>query len=209
MCDPGASPGGEVLRVDWPAVWRGLATALRVHLAAGRRHLLTEDVVRFATVTVLADHGVSADRLAAERTIPGVGRIDLLVDVPGGAAVEFKFPREPNELNAPYTMTYGELLKDFYRLAAIEVDEAWAVQLLRPAFARYLARRREVHWTMTPGHTLRLPEDLAASLPQTARRAFTGVSGSREARAECAVVEPLGDDVLVACRVCSNRFDES
>jgi hypothetical protein len=69
--------------IDWPGVWYALATALRVHVEAGRRHLLTEDVVRFATVTVLADHGVTADRLAAERTVAGVGRVDLLVDHPG------------------------------------------------------------------------------------------------------------------------------
>lgn len=32
--------------------------------------------------------------------------------------IELKYPREPNETNAAWTMIYGEVLKDFYRLAA-------------------------------------------------------------------------------------------
>jgi hypothetical protein len=41
--------------VPWDRLWGALAVALEVHVRAGRRHLLTEDVVRFATVTVLAE----------------------------------------------------------------------------------------------------------------------------------------------------------
>lgn len=83
------------MTLDWERQWGALAVALDVHIRAGRRHLLAEDVVRFATVAVLAEYGITADRLAAESTVAGVGRVDLLVDPPNGAAIEFKFPSEP------------------------------------------------------------------------------------------------------------------
>lgn len=73
--------------ISWPAVWDALAVALDVHVQAGRRHLLIEDVVRFATVAVLADQGVMAGRLAADRTMAPIGRIDLLIDPPSGTAM--------------------------------------------------------------------------------------------------------------------------
>lgn len=41
---------------------------------------------------------------------------------PPAALVEFKFPREPSEKNAPWTMVLGEVLKDFYRLASCPGD---------------------------------------------------------------------------------------
>lgn len=186
--------------VDWPEVWAALADALRAHVELGRRHLLTEDVVRFATVTVLADHGVTADRLAVERTVAGVGRVDLFVDPPTGTAVEFKFPREPIETNAADTMAFGETLRDFYRLARLTVVEAWAVQLLRPAFVRYLRRRSEIAWTATPGGTLVLPDGLPATLRASARACLPDWAGG-EVRARCELADQLGDDLLVAYRV--------
>lgn len=79
--------------VAWERLWPALWEALDDYVRAGRRHLLTEDVVRFATVIVLAKRGITADRLVTERTVAGVGRVDLLVDPPNGAAIEFKFPR--------------------------------------------------------------------------------------------------------------------
>lgn len=186
--------------LDWPAMWRALAVALRVHLDVGRRHLLTEDVVRFATVMVLADHGVTADRLSAERTVQGVGRIDLFVDAPSGTAVEFKFPREPSEKNAADTMAFGETLKDFYRLAHLDVTDAWAVQLLRPSFVRYLNRRAELDWKTQPGEVLVLPAGLAERLPVSASAALRNCA-TGEVRAHCHVAEMLGDDMLLAFQV--------
>lgn len=188
--------------IDWRALWRALAVALEVHVRAGRRHLLTEDVVRFATVTVLAEHGIEADRLVAERTVPGVGRVDLLVDPPRGAAIEFKFPREPSETNAADTMAFGELLRDFYRLARLEVATAWAVQLLRPAFRRYLTRRSELHWTDAPGSTLVLPPGLRDSVPASARAGLPEWANG-EVRAVCHSAAELDDDLLVVFRVAS------
>jgi hypothetical protein len=46
-------------------------------------------------------------------------RVDLVVgsDRPG-ALIELKYPRESNPANAAWTMTLGEVLKDFYRLAS-------------------------------------------------------------------------------------------
>ena len=86
--------------------------SLRLRSPAERRHLLTEDVVQFATVTVLAEQGLPADRLAAERTIAGIGRVELLVDPPGGAAIEFKFSREPSVMNTADTMAFDKQSKD-------------------------------------------------------------------------------------------------
>jgi hypothetical protein len=97
-------------------------------------------------------------------------------------------------------MAFGELLKDFYRLAALDVSEAWAVQLLRPSFARYLARRSELRWTTSPGGTLVLPAGLAESLPATARRSL-GVVPETEIRAGCVFEEHLGEDLLVAYQI--------
>jgi hypothetical protein len=186
--------------IDWPGIWRALADALRAHDAAGRWQLATEDVVRFATITALTDAGVDGSRLAVEHAAPGVGRIDLVVDPPDGVAVEFKFPREPNEKNAAYTMLFGEMLRDLYRLSMLPAAEAWAVQLLRPSFQRHLAGRREVNWVTEPGQTLRLRRDLADVLPLSARRCLP--DGVRhEVNADCVVSEAVGADLLVAYRV--------
>lgn len=186
--------------IEWPAVWRALGVALRVHVELGRRHLLTEDVVRFAVVAVLADHGVAADRLGAERTVADVGRVDLFVDAPSGSAIEFKFPREPSEKNAADTMAFGEMLRDFYRLARLPVADAWAVQLLRPAFVRYFSRRTELRWTAEWADTLVLPQGLPAALPTSARVCLPAWAQG-EVRARCEYRQLLGDDLLVVYRV--------
>lgn len=186
--------------IDWAAVWDALAVSLDVHVGAGRRHLLTEDVVRFATVAVLADHHVVAERLVAERTVDGIGRVDLIVDAPHGAAVEFKFPREPAQTNAADTMAFGELLRDFYRLGRLEVADRWAVQLLRPSFRRYLARRSELAWTDERGTRLVLPAGLRDSLPVSAKRCLPEWALD-EVHAECVTARRLGDDRLVVYRV--------
>ena len=44
-------------------------------------------VLRFAAVTALSDQGVAADRIAIEKAAPNVGRIDLVIDWPKGAAM--------------------------------------------------------------------------------------------------------------------------
>jgi hypothetical protein len=191
-------------RLDWDRLWAALAVALEVHVRAGRRHLLTEDVVRFATVTVLAENGVTADRLAAERTVAGVGRVDLLVDPPTGAGVEFKFPREPSEMNAADTMAFGEILRDFYRLARLDVADAWAVQMLRPALRRYLARRQELVWVESPGGAVILPAALRETVPMSARAALPEWAVG-EVRAECRAATELGEDLLVVFRVTPRR----
>jgi hypothetical protein len=186
--------------IDWMGLWEALRVALDVHIRAGRRHLLTEDVVRFATVTILAEHGVTADRLETEHNVVGVGRIDLLVDPPKGAAIEFKFPREPSEMNAADTMAFGELLRDFYRLSRLEVADAWAVQLLRPAFRRYLGRRGELAWTDEPGTTLVLPGGLRVAVPTSARSSLPEWAQD-EVNAECKFASKVGEDLLVVFNV--------
>lgn len=51
--------------------------------------------------------------------------------------VEFKYPREPVEKNAAWTMTLGEVLKDFLRLA---VDPGQVTGLFVYAESRRLWR---------------------------------------------------------------------
>lgn len=186
--------------VDWDLLWGALGEALTVHLGAGRRHLLTEDVVRFATVVALTEQGVDAKRIAVEQPIAGVGRVDLVVDPPRGSVVEFKFPREPNETNAAYTMTFGEILRDLYRLAHVDTGGGWAVQFLRPKFLGYLQRRSEVAWTCTPGETLVLPAGLIHRLPKSARASIPEWA-TGEVRAHCHTAHKIEQDLLVIYRV--------
>jgi hypothetical protein len=68
-------------------------------------------------------------------------------------------------MSAADTVAFGELLRDFYRLSRVEVAEAWAVQLLRPAFRRHLKHRLELGWTDSPGTTLVLPPGLRDAVP--------------------------------------------
>src|SRR4051794_6411815 len=99
--------------IDWELVWRGTAASLRRHAAAGLQSLLTEDVVRFATVLELIEAGVLPGAIESEWRRPGVpDAVDLVVTAPEFTAVEFKFPREPRETNAAWTQHLGEALKD-------------------------------------------------------------------------------------------------
>ena len=74
-------------------------------------------------------------------------------------------------MSAADTVAFGELLRDFYRLCPLEVAEAWAVQLLRPAFRRHLEHRLELGWTDSPGTTLVLAPWSPGRRPGVARRA--------------------------------------
>lgn len=164
--DPSVGTGAPAL--DWPAVWAQVAAALQRHLHDGRGHLLTEDTVRFATVLALEDHGVDPQRLRLEHREPSVGgAVDLVIDVPPTVAVELKYPRDPTEKNAADTMTFGELLRDLYRLARLDAH-GWALQVIDERLRGFLTRRAEVAWTWTPGESIVAPPGLGGQLPKTA-----------------------------------------
>ncbi|MDQ3476560.1 MAG: hypothetical protein M3492_09610, partial [Actinomycetota bacterium] len=100
-----AAPLGR--EVAWPDIWRDVARRLAAHRAAGRGHLLTEDVLRMETVLALDSVGVSARRLAAEYQAPALagGKLDLILDPPGGVIIELKYPRDSRTGFSPDTMT--------------------------------------------------------------------------------------------------------
>lgn len=193
--------------IDWPGVWAAVAAQVAAHRAAGRGHLLTEDTVRLETVLVLEQFGVAPGRLAAEVLAPELagGKLDLVVDPPGGAVIELKYPRDSRTGFSPDTMTFGELLRDFLRVAVVPADDRWVVQLLNERLARYVAGaclRHGLGWADAVGSTVTLPSAVLAALPVTATRAIGTAAVPGIVTATCAVLEPVGAGLsLYAFRV--------
>jgi hypothetical protein len=130
--------------------------------------------MRFATVLELEERGIAAARMRPEYPVPAVGgKVDLVIDDPPTAAIEFKFPRDSRSGISPDTMTLGELLKDFYRLAYLEIPDGWVVQMLNDRMRRFLTRRPELHWVWEKGEEFVFPQDLIDRLPLTAQRVFS------------------------------------
>lgn len=198
------SYAGGMPDVDWSGCWGHVAASLRSHITAGRQHLLTEDVVRFALIEALEGAGVEPSRIRFEHRVAGIGPIDLVVDATAGrigAAVEVKFPRDPSGADADDTQTVGELLNDFYRLARLDADEAWALQVIEPRLARHLARRRDVQWGATAGEVFLLAPGLFGQLPKTARQAAAAALDDLAVDAHCDAVHSAGDLTVIAYRV--------
>jgi hypothetical protein len=156
------------------ALWEAVSERLSEHLRAGREHLLTEDVMRFAAVLELEERGIAPSRMIPEYQAPGVGgKLDLVIDDPPTAAIEFKFPRDSRTGFSPDTMTLGELLKDFYRLGHLGLPESWVVQMINDRVRRFLDNRPEFRWSWVRGQQFALPQGLLARLPRTAQAVFT------------------------------------
>lgn len=190
--------------LSWPGVWGRVAEDLGESWTSGLGRLLTEDVLRFATVKGLVAQGVPADHLESEWRRPGVpDAVDLVVTRDPRAAIEFKYPREPRETNAAWTQHLGELLKDFYRLAHMptDFDERWCVQLVSPRVQRYLAGvgdRLGVNVAQSAGHVTDLRAEMVRGLPATA----TGLLGrwledARPVHARCVGSYAVGELVLL------------
>lgn len=160
----------DLTQVEWGNVWSNVSEAIEGHIVAEREHLLTEDVLRFTTALELQRAGISAKRILTEYRAPREigGYIDLVIDDPPSAAVEFKFPRDPKDLGSADTMTYGELLKDFLRMATLGVTDGWIVQLIGDRLRRYLSRRKEYAFTWDANDVLRLAPASLELLPATA-----------------------------------------
>ncbi|MGB3686592.1 MAG: hypothetical protein WA991_12285 [Ornithinimicrobium sp.] len=160
--------------IEWEHIWGVVAADLDESWAVGLGHLVTEDVLRFATSKALVGGGVKGERLQNEWRRPGVpDAVDLVVATEPGAAIEFKYPREPREKNAAWTQHLGELLKDFYRLAYMPegFEQRWCVQLLTPRVQQYLAGvgdRHRVCIALEPGRTTGLDPQVVRALPATA-----------------------------------------
>jgi hypothetical protein len=189
--------------VSWDAVWAQVASELDEHRVAGLEKLLTEDVVRFATVRSLVSHSVPAADIRAEwrPTQLHGGSIDLALGDPVKVAIEFKFPREPTATNAAWTMHLGEVLKDVYRLAALPatVTERLCVQVVSTRLRRYLdasATKYGIGIGAHGGEVTSLGPDTIRRLPETARGVlgrWTEVNWS--VRATCRTVLAIGPDL--------------
>lgn len=182
----------------WLDVWRRVADELDEHRVAGLELLLTEDVVRFATVRALVAGGTDPRTIRAEWR-PRTGQaVDLALGDPVTCAIEFKFPREPVETNAAWTQHLGEVLKDFYRLSSLPrtVEKRWCVQVISTRLGRYLdgvAERTGVRIAMKAGASTALDADAARSLPQTAQRVLGSfVEGGHTVRAACVDAHQIG-----------------
>lgn len=183
--------------MEWPDIWIAAAGRLAEHRAQGRAHLLTEDTLRFTTAVVLQQHGVSPDRLRVEvpNTAIAGGKLDLVIDPPAGTVIEFKFPRDSRSGISPDTMTLGELLRDFIRVATVPADDRWVVQLLNDRLVRYLdaaCRRYGLGLVRNQGADFRLDVDRLAALPTTATRAI-GPGVRAAVRGRCVVATAVGE----------------
>ena len=153
-------------------VWQTVAAELRAHRRAGLSALLTEDTVRFATARALVQVGVEPGLLRVEWPHPDLkgSRIDLVIGRPRPTAlIEFKFPREPIEVNAAWTMAMGEILKDLYRVAVYSAAADRLFVLVESArLRRYLARSGSRYGFDLDGDQLDLQPTAIAGLPDTA-----------------------------------------
>jgi hypothetical protein len=191
--------------INWDQVWAATARQLDGYRVDGLEALMTEDVLRFATVQQLAAAGISPADLKAEWRRPGVpDAVDLVVTCPHLAAIEFKYPREPSHTNAPWTQHLGEALKDFYRLAHMPADfrTRWCVQLLSARMRTYLdgvADRHRVRLALTAGQTTVLDPATIPALPPTAHRGLTRwLDDLPTVTARCVSVHHIGNDLLLA-----------
>ncbi len=160
--------------VNWAAIWTDVARQLRAHRAAGRGHLLTEDSVRLCTILSLQSSGVPPEALRIEVFDPVLkgGKVDLVAsDSNGRTVLELKYPRGSRSGTSPDTMTFGELLRDFLRVALTPAEDRWVVMVLGPALRRYISRNSAAWWVEKPGETLTLERSDLEALPKTAREA--------------------------------------
>lgn len=88
------------------------------------------------------------------------------------AFVEFKYPREPTERNPPWTMIFGKVLGDLYRLAACRdpLAERVFVFVETARLHAYLASTAQRYGMDLHAATVSLLPDQAALLPPTAVR---------------------------------------
>jgi hypothetical protein len=187
--------------VNWPLIWTNVAERLAAHRSAGRGHLLTEDVLRFETVLALQQAGVAPGRLSAEVRLPELlgGALDLVLDAPSGTAIEFKFPRDSARIN-PDTMTLGELLRDFLRVASVPAEDRWVVQIIGDRLMRYLngvESRYRLRWFADAGDTLHLHPAVLAGLPKTALEALGKVTPTVPVIARCRVSRRLDEGLAL------------
>ncbi|MGP3955853.1 hypothetical protein ACTWPT_07630 [Nonomuraea sp. 3N208] len=192
--------GGRAGRAEWEAV----AAELRAHRRKGLGQLLTEDTVRFASARALVDAGVDPAALRVESPHPVLkgSRIDLVADGHPPVLVEFKFPREPNEQNAAWTMALGEVLKDFYRLAAFPgAAERLFVYVETARLRRYMAGAAQRYGMAIDTEQVVLCPADAARLPTTAAQIIGAELVAHHVQARRASLLDVDDGLRLAVYV--------
>lgn len=183
---------------DWERVLGELATRLAEHVDVGVEHLLTEDIVRWELVGALREAGVPAAAIRIEHQRPEISaKFDLVIGDPTTSVVELKYPRDPTSSGAADTMTTGEILRDLYRLAWIDVEDAWAIQILQPRILAHLRRRSEFDFTTTVGESIDLVSGLRQVLPRTAAACLPEWTNAMRVRADCRFAASVGTLSLV------------
>ena len=158
--------------------------------------------MRFALIVALEDHGVPASDIRIEVIEPRVeGKLDLVVGDPPSGVVELKFPRDSRTGVSPDTMTLGEMLKDFFRLARLDAEERWVAQLVNDRLRRYLERRSDIIWTFQPDVAMTVERGACAGLPQTARRLLPQWCEQMAFEARCVDAHAVGGHTLAVYRV--------
>ncbi len=201
---------GNLLEPDWEQVWEDVAHRLGDHRAAGRKLLLTEDSVRWCTVLALEAVGVTPDRLAIEVQTPVLagGKIDLTVDGADGTIIELKYPRASRTAISPDTMTLGELIRDFLRVAVVAASDRWVVQVLQPELRRYLSRRDGLSWPTAVGEQLVLTREGLCAMRKTTLDAIGSLPWHLPVIATCVLAHPVDVDLsLFAFRVAAPDHD--
>ncbi len=156
-------------------MWQSVAQELRTYRNAGLAGLISEDTVRFTVARALVAAGVNPASLRVEWPHPVLrgSRIDLAAGLGRGtgptALLELKYPREPNEVNAAWTMALGEVLKDFYRLALVPGDaDRLFVYLETARLQRYMRGAARRYGLNLDTDQVTLSPTAAAALPTTA-----------------------------------------
>lgn len=157
--------------LDWSGLWRQVASVMAAHVTAGRQHLLTEDTLRMSSILTLQASGVEPGHMVVEAPVTEIGvKLDLAIGSPIEVAIELKYPRDSRTGISPDTMTMGELIRDFLRVAVLDGVEGWVVQLLNERLADYLATasaKYEVQWEPILGGRIVLDDDVLNLLPAT------------------------------------------
>lgn len=159
------------------------------------------------TVLALEAADVLPGRLAVEHRSPELrgGKSDLILDPPSGCVVELKYPRDSRTGFSPDTMTLGELVRDFLRVAAVPADDRWVVQVLGSRLQRYLSGLQHRHglpWPLRQGETFALEPAVLAALPGTAVNAIGPAALEAVVLGRAEVVEQIDRELtLFAYRV--------
>jgi hypothetical protein len=183
-------------------MWAEVVAEVRSYRECGFGPLLTKDAVRFCTARALVAAGVDVATLRVEAPHPALkgARVDLVVGVDRPVAViEAQYPREPNPANAAWTMALGEVLKDFYRLAAYPgaVDRVF-VYVETDHLRRYMAGVTSRHGVGLDADTVRLRPAEVAGLPRTATDMIGAQLAAHDVTARRLALLPVDDDLRVA-----------